>query len=181
MGTHKISNSKSKYLFVSSLHTWKAPCRLAIRQQNQRLTQLCAWVCPADRCVNVLVDKWENFSPHPHFTCGTFLEKMKLLLIFALCAVAYASGPEGLSTDVFGPQLEKIALDHKGDATLVNLQRQLATTIRNACFSHECADMLHFWIAFKNFHMTFWSASPESFAVVFVRLSRGTIQSRRVP
>ena len=34
--------------------------------------------------------------------------------------------------------------------TLVNLQRQLATPIRNACFSHELADMLHFWIAFKN-------------------------------
>ena len=27
---------------------------------------------------------------------------------------------------------------------------QLATPIRNACFSHEFADMLHFWIAFKN-------------------------------
>ena len=39
----------------------------------------------------------------------------------------------------------------KGDVTLVNLQRQLATPIRNACFSHEFADMLHFWIAFKNF------------------------------
>ena len=32
----------------------------------------------------------------------------------------------------------------KGDVTLVNLQRQLATPIRNACFSHEFADMLHF-------------------------------------
>ena len=31
----------------------------------------------------------------------------------------------------------------KGDVTLVNLQRQLATPIRNACFSHELADMLH--------------------------------------
>ena len=39
----------------------------------------------------------------------------------------------------------------KGDVTLVNLQRQLATPIRNACFLHEFADMLHFWIAFKNF------------------------------
>ena len=39
----------------------------------------------------------------------------------------------------------------KGSVTLVNLQRQLATPIRNACFSHEFADMLHFWIAFKNF------------------------------
>ena len=28
---------------------------------------------------------------------------------------------------------------------------QLATPIRNACFSHEFADMIHFWIAFKNF------------------------------
>ena len=39
----------------------------------------------------------------------------------------------------------------KGDVTLVNLQCQLAMSIRNACFSHEFADMLHFWIAFKNF------------------------------
>ena len=40
---------------------------------------------------------------------------------------------------------------NKGGVTLVNLQRQLATPIRNACFSHEFADMIHFWIAFKNF------------------------------
>ena len=39
----------------------------------------------------------------------------------------------------------------KGGVTLVNLQRQLATSIRNACFSHEFSDMIHFWIAFKNF------------------------------
>ena len=39
----------------------------------------------------------------------------------------------------------------KGGVTLVNLQRQLATPIRNASFSHEFADMLHFWIAFKDF------------------------------
>ena len=39
----------------------------------------------------------------------------------------------------------------EGGVTLVNLQRQLATPIRNACFSHEFADMLHFWIALKNF------------------------------
>ena len=32
----------------------------------------------------------------------------------------------------------------KGVVTLVNLQRQLATPIRNACFSHEFADTLHF-------------------------------------
>ena len=31
------------------------------------------------------------------------------------------------------------------------MQRQLAMPIRNACFSHEFADMLHFWIAFKDF------------------------------
>ena len=43
-------------------------------------------------------------------------------------------------------------VETKGDVTLVNLQRQLATPIpRNACFSHEFADMLHFWIDFKNF------------------------------
>ena len=37
-----------------------------------------------------------------------------------------------------------------GGVTLVNLQRQLATPIRNARFSHEFADILHSWIAFKN-------------------------------
>ena len=39
----------------------------------------------------------------------------------------------------------------KGDVTLVNLQRQLATPIRNACFSHKFADIFTLLIAFKNF------------------------------
>ena len=39
----------------------------------------------------------------------------------------------------------------KGDVTLVNLQRQLATPIRNTCFSHKFADIFTLLIAFKNF------------------------------
>ena len=33
---------------------------------------------------------------------------------------------------------------------LVNLQRQLATPIHNACFSHEFADMLHLLQVFES-------------------------------
>ena len=41
-------------------------------------------------------------------------------------------------------------LNSKGGVTLVNLQRQLATPIRNASFSHEFADMLHLLQVFES-------------------------------
>ena len=44
--------------------------------------------------------------------------------------------------DSFTPEIKTLRWCYTG---------QLATPIRNACFLHEFADMLHFCIAFKNF------------------------------
>ena len=62
-------------------------------------------------------------------------------------SITYTFLFKGWENEIFELGSERV----KGGVTLVNLQRQLATPIRNACFSHEFADMIHFWIAFKNF------------------------------
>ena len=78
--------------------------------------------------------------------------------------VQSGSGKPGLSLDAFSRHLVVVPFTNYSDLGLIVLKfyaqtfpfrwcytGQLATLIRNACFLHEFADMLHFWIAFKNF------------------------------
>ena len=102
-----------------------------------------------DKCTGLTYHKVTRLSIEFLGQVSTFKRTWRLATktflnqsFWAVTAGSKCRWPHGTRSDFRGVT--------KGDVTLVNLQRQLARPIRNACFSHEFADMLHFWIAFKN-------------------------------
>ena len=101
----------------------------------------CAELIITDHCnapLSIFIWTRRNINAALHFTFTLFPElsaaEERRLNQFGTVNSAHewltASEPRGVATT-------------KGGVTLVNLQHQLATPIRNACFSHEFADMLH--------------------------------------